>query len=268
MKVSQEEKKQGLLNDQNLDLAIRILQDKGYVVLEDVLPKPWVENMHAAITEELEDAYKGKQDALVRSGGHGGVAPRLEMPFVDPLIIENPMAYQIMEKVFGKKFFSYLPYGCNTTFPGCGVQGLHRDTGHLFPEAPFVLPPAVMVVNIPLVDFTEENGATEIWPGSHLILDRSPEEAALILERAALLPSVRTIMPAGSVVVRDMRAWHRGMPNNTDKPRMMLALVFFRQFCYLPDDPGVFTDEIPDSTWNGFSDRLKSVFRHHQGRWE
>ena len=267
MKVTEEEKKSGLLNEGNLELAIRILLDQGYVVLEEVLPKPWVENMHGVITAALEKQYEGNPEALEKSGGHGGVAPRPEMPFTDPLIIENPMAFQIMESVLGERFFGYLPYGCNTTFPGSGVQNLHRDCGHLFPELRVALPPALLVVNIPLVEFTVENGATEIWPGSHLMLDRDREEIANLLERSARYPSRQTLMPAGSVVVRDMRAWHRGMPNSTDKPRMMLALVFFRQFCYLPDDPGVFHDEIPDAEWEQFSDRAKSTYRHHIGRW-
>jgi hypothetical protein len=33
--------------------------------------------------------------------------------------------------VLGKNFFSYLPYCCNTAWPGSGIQHLHRDTGHL-----------------------------------------------------------------------------------------------------------------------------------------
>ena len=29
----------------------------------------------------------------------------------------------------------------------------------------------MMIIHIPLVDFTEENGSTEVWPGTHLITD-------------------------------------------------------------------------------------------------
>ena len=41
----------------------------------------------------------------------------------------------------------------------------------MFPELGMALPVTRIVVNIPLIDFTLENGCTEIWPGSHLIVD-------------------------------------------------------------------------------------------------
>lgn len=51
-------------------------------------------------------------------------------------------------------------YGCNTAEPGCDIQWIHRDSGHLFPDVPVVLPVSTIVVNIPLTNFTVENGAT------------------------------------------------------------------------------------------------------------
>ena len=56
-------------------------------------------------------------------------------------------------------------------------------------------------------DFTEDNGATEVVPGSHHWVDGrepSPEEA------------VKVIMPAGSVIVFSGNLYHRGGANNSD----------------------------------------------------
>ena len=47
------------------------------------------------------------------------------------------------------------------------------------------------------------------------MVDR-PEDNQLSLEkRVQSLASVRMLIPAGSLVIRDMRCWHRGMPNKT-----------------------------------------------------
>lgn len=77
-----------------------------------------------------------------------------------------------------------------------------------------------------LTDFTEENGATELWPGSHALPDLDAREASCAAERAALLPSVRIVALAGSIVARDLRAWHRATANRTDAPRLMLSLSY------------------------------------------
>ena len=259
MKISEAEREQGQLTASHLALALRLLRECGYVTLEAVLPNEWVEKMRLAFEEEGRQQFKGEWPK-----GHGGVSVPMRMPFLDPLVIENPFAMQILEGAMGEGVFSSLPYGNNIAWPGCQTQHIHRDTGHLFPGTPFVLPLSLAVVNIPLVDFTQENGATEVWPGSHLIVDLSPREKEPLEERAAQLPSVRMVMPAGSVVMRDMRVWHRGMPNHTQTIRTMLALVYFRRFHHLPDNPQIFRRTIASENWDGLSKRARDLYRYNQ----
>jgi hypothetical protein len=53
-------------------------------------------------------------------------------------------------------------------------QNAHCDIMPLFPELAIPLPVFSLVLNIPLVDVTEENGPLEVWPGgTHLNPDRS-----------------------------------------------------------------------------------------------
>jgi hypothetical protein len=267
MELTEAEKGEGRLNEDNLELAVRLLLDQGYVVLEDVLPASWVDGMRGFFATALESKYGNNGDELTRTRGHGGIRSGVTLPYTDPNIIENPMAFQIMEQVFGGRFFGCLPYGCNTTFPGSEPQNVHRDCGQLFPELQIALPPALIVVNIALDEFTIENGATQVWPGSHHTVDRTSEEIDYLrvgVERAARYPSTQTHMPAGSVVVRDMRTWHRGMPNSTDKSRTMLSLVYFRPY-FVPDDLGVSLDDISAAEWDQFSDRARSVYRLRRG---
>lgn len=71
-----------------------------------------------------------------------------------------------------------------------------------------------LTVVVPLVDFTRENGATQLLPGSH---DAS-------WRRVARGGGEVVVAPVGSIVVYDARTYHRGLGNRTDESRP--ALVF------------------------------------------
>ncbi len=250
------------MTESTLKEAVRRLGEAGYVALDGAISGEFVAELRGAFDRELTKARDANPEALEDSKGHYGVSPLLEEPFLDPRVIENPFAMQVMTATMGDRVFSYLPYGCNTSWPGSGVQHIHRDTGHLFPELRTPLPMSLCVVNIPLVDFTEENGATEAWPGSHLVVD-PPEVAGIPLEeRVAHMPSVRLTAPVGSVVVRDMRCWHRGMPNRTETIRTMVALVYFRRFHHLPDSAAVFRP-IPEDVRARLSEASRDMYRFH-----
>ncbi|MDQ1402702.1 MAG: hypothetical protein QOG03_1018, partial [Actinomycetota bacterium] len=68
-----------------------------------------------------------------------------------------------------------------------------------------------------LDDFTEENGATRLIPGSHTWVDRTPTKDD---------PIVKAVMPAGSVIFYSGRIWHGGGANQTDRPRLGVILEY------------------------------------------
>jgi len=259
MRISITEKIAGRLDDESLDRALQQLRELGYVVLESVFPEGWIPDF---LQQYLGEAGRQYGDQWPKT--HGGISSPMCKPFLDPLVIQNPFAMQILSSALGEDFFAYLPYGSNTAWPGSPVQHIHRDSGHLFPDTPYVLPMSTAVVNIPLVDFSQENGATEVWPASHLIADAQTEQKLSLEARVKELPSVRVIMPAGSVVVRDMRCWHRGMPNRTAQPRPMLALVYFRKFHHLPNDATTFRRSIDPGIWDQFSEPVQHIYRFNQ----
>lgn len=93
-------------------------------------------------------------------------------------------------------------------------------------------------------------------------MDLSQEDREEQDERAAQMPSVQTVMPAGSVVVRDLRCWHQGMPNRTQTIRTMTAMVYFRQFHHLPDQAEAFRNTVPQSTWEAMSEKARHLYRY------
>src|SRR5206468_4690609 len=88
-----------------------------------------------------------------------------------------------------------------------------------------------VVVNVPVVDMNPENGSTELWPGTHLDTTVAVAQGDLkvpevvVERRRAEVPPIQPAVRRGSVLIRDIRLWHRGMPNHTAAPRPMIAMI-------------------------------------------
>ena len=90
--------------------------------------------------------------------------------------------------------------------------------------------PFAMTINVPLVDTSVDNGATE----THLrgnkgfkdpVLDGSWIADEYVDKRRLERPPIRPSISKGSLLIRDVRLWHAGSANETQNPRIMLAMV-------------------------------------------
>ena len=100
--------------------------------------------------------------------------------------------------------------------PGEVAQPIHADD-QLMP-LPKPHPPTVCNSMWALTDFTEDNGATRVIPGSHRA-DRSPAYGAEF-------DSIPAEMAKGSVLVWHGSLWHGGGANRTDRRRIGLAMNY------------------------------------------
>jgi ectoine hydroxylase-related dioxygenase (phytanoyl-CoA dioxygenase family) len=102
--------------------------------------------------------------------------------------------------------------------PGAEAQWLHRDEA-VWSDVPKPHPELQFASVIAFVDFTRDNGATRVVPGSHRWPDRdlSPREQAAAPVDPALVEWAE--MPAGSAVVYSGGTIHGGGANVTDIPR-------------------------------------------------
>lgn len=141
----------------------------------------------------------------------------------------------------------------DTPLKGSDYQDLHRDTPPLFPEAASETPPFQLAVNFPLVDVTEENGPLETTRGTHLMT----KEEGLNKIEIGEIKIERVMMKAGDLMIRDVRAIHRGTPNNTDLPRPMCVIGYSRRWLFRPE----VSIRIPRRTWDGLSDFSKHMLR-------
>ena len=103
------------------------------------------------------------------------------------------------------------------------------------------------------MDFTEENGPLEIWPGGTHGMTGGMDMKAL----APVMHSERVLMPAGSILLRDMRMWHRGTPNRSTEMRPNLALIYSRPWLKTHYPPIA----IPTAIHETLSERARRLFR-------
>ena len=224
--VQPEELAAGKLTDAHMAQAVKAIRVDGYVVLENV-----INHDHLDILRERMDADSQMLINAEKWGGAGRLIGHLQQgpppfaPYIFRDVVANPYVVQVTKELLGPGLYNNF-YNGNTNCPGSTTQPLHRDGAHLWPNQEVAHPTTEVVVNISPQDTTEENGSVELWPGSHLQVgdggvDEEQEEA-----RRKICPPIRGNAKKGSALIRDMRLWHRGVPNPSDKPRHMIALIY------------------------------------------
>lgn len=131
--------------------------------------------------------------------------------------------------------------------PGEAPQPLHADDQLI----PLPKPHPALVCNSmwALTDFTEQNGATRVVPGSHLF-DGSPEYGS---DRDDARPAV---MPAGSVMVYHGSLWHGGGANQSSEARLGIAMNYCAGWVRQQENQ---QRGIPRGIARGFSPRLREL---------
>lgn len=241
------------LSDETLRRAVDLVRVDGYVVLERVLDSTLVETLHGEFLRVLEHH-------IARTDPNRGTNRyQMHLPFAAPFnaetLIANPFALSILDALLGADAVCHY-FASDTPLPGSDYQPVHSDIALLFPETNLALPAYSVVLNIPLVDFTLENGPLEIWPGGTHLFPGGIDMRDL----APRMNATPCLMPAGSMLLRDMRMWHRGTPNRSQAPRPNLAMIYSRPWLKTHYPPIA----IPRATYDSLSDRAKRLFRFEQ----
>ncbi len=195
------------------------LTTEGVVVLPEPLPAPFVAELRSAFLHLIE-RYDTGTDPNRGTRRHQMYLP-FEPPFSEPTLWGDSLVLAIVERVLGPDA-ECTYYGSDTPFPGSEHQPVHQDGGPLFPEWEPRPPPYCIALNVPLVDVGRDDGPLEWFDG----VERPDDDA---------VPN-RFTGPAGTMLLRDSRVWHRGSPNVGSGPRPMLALLYTRPWYRFPLD--------------------------------
>ena len=213
------------------DRHITQLEAEGYTILPEVLSRSEIERTKVAIDETLDaEAEIACKYGLQNENLQMAYNAQGKHPHFYGLLVRNPDPVAVTRGVLGEDMFAHdvairkpLPTGRKDWTKLGGY--LHADWHH-FTVTPFLggrhYPLAVQSAWC-VSEFTRENGATLIWPGSHQSLEVPPEQPE------SLPPgNIYTEAPAGSVILWDSALWHTSGTNCGTSPRYSLVFYFQR----------------------------------------
>ncbi|MBV9934053.1 MAG: phytanoyl-CoA dioxygenase family protein [Actinobacteria bacterium] len=204
------------------------LEEDGAVIVEGLLSQSTVDAVNAEVEPAIAaadpqaemfnpifQAFHGAQTRQV--SGMPGISPTFAtdvmcnpvlLALADAILLPNCARYQL-------NIGHLLQRG-----PGAEDQWLHRDEA-VWSDVPKPSPELQLASVIAFVDFTRENGATRVVPGSHRWPDRqlSPFEQVTSGRQPTEDDIAYAEMPAGSAVIYTGGTIHGGGGNTTDVQR-------------------------------------------------
>ena len=266
------ERRTGILEDARLAEVVASLREHGAAVVLDAVDLGPIDRLRDVMLSELDAA--AATPAALDVPGHVQHNPPPRAADLHPEIFANPIALAVARALLGSAVNLSLYTGNTMLGHTARGQPLHWDEHQLWPGLSEAPPAASLTINIPLVDVTVDNGALELWPGTHRDVrsgDRThdgllvPEE--WVEARRAVVPPVRVRVPKGALLLRDGRVWHRGTTNSTPHPRPMVAIVYtawwFRPLAidFYPDAEPVLRDAGIDTGVKVMA-RYRAAFDH------
>jgi ectoine hydroxylase-related dioxygenase (phytanoyl-CoA dioxygenase family) len=213
------------------EIAEEILGGKGYAILPDLMS-----TAEASEVRSVAIAEAGSPDGANSAGHnskikHNATRRLLHRGEVFERLVQHPTIIAVAEDLLGDDM-TLSAYSCRVMWPGAIEMGVHVDYPYWAMREPFAVRPALMLQVIwMLQDFTQNNGATLVAPGSQLRATH-PDRERFRREAIKLTGS------AGTAVVTHGLLWHDTSRNQTEEPRVSL-LINYGQKVIRPMDPEI-----------------------------
>jgi ectoine hydroxylase-related dioxygenase (phytanoyl-CoA dioxygenase family) len=187
------------------------LDEQGYVVLPGLMD-----------TDFLTTARRRVDELYEQEGEASGSEFKQDKGEVFLRVINTPEVLECMGHVLGPKF-KLSSLNVRSADPHSDwVQPLHIDGGGLPDEKGFYVCNSIWILD----DFTTQNGATRLIPGSHRWHQKPTDVLADLTT-----PHPQEILvtgKAGTVVVMNSHLWHGGTANRTARPRRAIHAYYTR----------------------------------------
>jgi ectoine hydroxylase-related dioxygenase (phytanoyl-CoA dioxygenase family) len=233
-----------MLGGMTLEAHLDAFRRDGYVILPRIAEPRLLADLRAALARHEADRPMGRNDF------EGERSQRVySLAGKGPAFCElatHPAILALLDRLLLPNYLLSTLQSIRL-HPGETVQPWHTDD--LFYLIPRPRPLLGVSVIWAIEDFTEDNGATEVIPGSHRWADEHPDDAPR--------ETVAAVMPAGSAIVFDPALWHRGGANRS---RTATRLAISPQYC----QPWLRQQEsqlliVPPAMARTLSDRMRSL---------
>jgi ectoine hydroxylase-related dioxygenase (phytanoyl-CoA dioxygenase family) len=194
-----------------VDDVLAGLDVDGYAVVEGVLDGEQVAKIRAEL-DPLVAALPTGRNAFEGFHTRRLYSLLAKTRVLDALVLD-PLVEVVTERAIGHHHLSATV--AISIGPGEVAQAEHFDDAIY----PLPRPHDEVIINTmwALDDFTVDNGATVMLPGSHRWIADRPDESSC---------RVIVAMPAGSVILYRGSVWHGGGANHTAAPRLGVLLEF------------------------------------------
>ncbi len=260
-----------------IERAVRLFNRDGFVVVADVLDTQQAELLRDGCDEVIAEIAALDQGLVGNRGSHrysfGGSSltrSQLHRPAWQ-MLLEVSSIMAIVEAIFEAPDYTLRAASGDFCLPGAtAYQPLHSDTGDRIrgddrtrffsfhdPHRQLTirdLPCPYVCVNFLPQEVTKLNGPTRQIPGTQQSRVPIP---TLADEPEWMRLSTVCPLPAGSAMIRDVRAWHGGTPNVSDAVRSIPNLEFHAPWYREPRVPA-----ITHADFRNLSEHAKQLVRH------
>lgn len=234
--------------------AVDNLRMHGYVILTDILPADLFERLYERVVEQAA-AEAAAGVAYYDKNVVGGSDKSQRVWCLHNKGSEcrefliAPKFHVVAREMLGA---DYQLSDLQATFiaPGSPAQVLHCD--QIWAETVIPLRLGVTFV-FALDEFTADNGATRVIPGSH-VHNRGMAPDDIFVESGATIPA---LVPRNSAVMIDSRVWHGAGANATDDQRRAIILGFKRSWVRASSNGPL---SVRPEVLDGFGDFEKTLF--------
>ena len=203
------------LDEDRIEAVAAAVREEGWAVVEGAIDLDYVEALEDDLrrlerqlgTVPADNLFEGVHTTRIYNLlVHGPLYQRIPL---HPNVL--PIVERVLDKGLLVSSLSSIAIG-----PGEAAQPIHSDD-QLIP-LPKPHPPLICNTMWALTDFTEDNGATRLCPGTHLA-EHSPNPLAHH-------DSIAAVMSKGSVLIWVGSLWHGGGANTTDERRVGIAMNY------------------------------------------
>src|SRR5712692_4627849 len=200
----------------------RQLDEQGFVRLEGFIAP----ERRSRLSDRIEALFASEADEagaeFRREAGARRLANLVDKGEVFVDCILDPAVLEHVGHVLGPRFKLSSLNARSANPHSEESQPLHVDAGALPDERGYWVCNTVWLLD----DFTTDNGALRVVPGSHRS-GRRPQDALADPERPHP-DEVLVTGRAGDLVVMNSHLWHGGTANRTDRPRLALHAFYCR----------------------------------------
>lgn len=199
----------------------RRLDEDGFAPLPGILSDDQLVAIRARLAELSEQEGESAGLEVHQEVGTDRLSDLVNKDPMFDVCFTHPAVLAAVQHVLGE--FKLSSLNSRAALPGKGHQGLHADWGEPVTPSEYQVCNSIWLLD----DFTAENGATRVVPGSHRSGQRPAD--AMADPQATHPDEAQLVAPAGTVVIFNSHVWHGGTLNRSSAPRRAMHSYFTRR---------------------------------------